>query len=208
MTATPPPAGEPSTRRPGADRRSAIRALAIAIALAACAPPVQVDDPAAVPPILGRDAIEAWFDAGHYRRWTCEPVAHDAVAPSPHGRVRLCANAIAASDPRGVDALDASVVLEIMGDGDAIAGRGAQRHTGDGQDAASWYWYLRVPPTSATAHDASGLAADGWGDEGPAATYCSACHAAAGTDQPGHDFVFSVPLAPGVAGRPGGHAGR
>jgi cytochrome c553 len=162
--------------------------------LAACAAPRNIDDPAIVPPVLGRDAIEAWFDADHYQQWTCEPAAHDARAPSPHGRVRLCANPIAAGDPRGVDALDASLVLEIRDAGDAIVGRGAQRHTGDGQDAASWYWYMRVPPTSATVHDASGLAADGWGQEGPAATYCSACHGAAGRDSPGRDFVFAVPV--------------
>lgn len=200
MTATPPPAGEPSTPRPGADRAGhaacALAACALAaLALAACAPPRDVDDPAVVPPVLGSGAIEAWFDAGHYQRWTCEPAAHDALAPSPHGRVRLCANPIAAGDPRGVDALDASLVLEIR-DGDAIVGRGAQRHTGDGQDAASWYWYLRVPEASATAHDASGLAADGWGQEGPAATYCSACHGTAGRGQPGRDFVFAVPASP------------
>jgi hypothetical protein len=193
MTATPPPAGEPFTPR-GAERPAALGALA-ALGLAACAAPLQVDDPATVPPILGRDAIEAWFDAGHYQRWTCDATAHDAIAPSPHGRVRLCANAIAA---RGVDARDASVVLEIHGAGDAIVGRGAQRHTGDARDAASWYWYLRVPPTSATEHDASGLAADGWGQEGTAATYCAACHAAAGAGQPGHDFVFALPAVPGA----------
>lgn len=163
-------------------------------ALAACAAPVTADDPDAVPPILGRDAIEAWFDAGHYQGWRCEPAAHDATAPSPHGRIRLCANAIAAADPGGVDARDASLVLEIL-DGAAIVGRGAQRHTGDGSDAASWYWYMRVPPTSATVHDATGLAADGWGQEGPAATYCAACHIAAGAGQPGRDFVFSLPAA-------------
>ncbi len=177
-------------------------ALAAALAITACAPPSQADDPAVVPPVLGHDAIEAWFDAGHYQQWTCEPAAHDALAPSPHGRVRLCANPIAAGDPRGVDALDASLVLEIRDAGDALVGRGAQRHTGDGQDAASWYWYMRVPPTSATAHDASGLAADGWGQEGPAATYCSACHDTAGRDQPGRDFVFAAPGVPGTSPAP------
>jgi hypothetical protein len=142
---------------------------------------------------MGQDAIEAWFDAGHYLGWTCEPAAHDAQAPSPHGRVRQCANPITASDPLGMDLRDAALVLELTDETGAIVGRGAQRHTGDGADGASWYWYMRVPATSETVHDAGGLAADGWGFDGPAATYCSGCHATAGATQPGHDFVFEAP---------------
>lgn len=186
MTATPRPAGARSIA-------SAITALAIT----ACAPASDADDPDVVPPVLGQDAIEAWFDAGHYLRWTCESAAHDAPAPSPHGRVRLCANPIATSDASGagtgVDRIDAAVVLEILDDAGQIAGRGAQRHTRDGADAEAWYWYMHVPPASATVHDAGGLAADGWGFEGPPATYCGDCHRAAGATQPGHDFVFVVP---------------
>ena len=40
---------------------------------------------------------------------------------------------------------------------------------------------------------AGGLAADGWGFEGPAQTYGSACHRQPGASQPEHDFVFVVP---------------
>ncbi|HEX4423653.1 MAG TPA: hypothetical protein VH165_37340 [Kofleriaceae bacterium] len=170
--------------------------MVAALAIAACAPPSTADDPDVVPPVLGQAAIEAWFDAGHYLRWACEPAAHDAAAPSPHGRIRLCANPIATGDPLGVAQIDAALVLEIVDPGGAIVGRGAQRHTrtqtggvADGSaDGSDWYWYMRVPADSATVHDASGLAADGWGFEGPPQTYCSACH------QMAPDLVFAMPL--------------
>jgi hypothetical protein len=159
---------------------------ALVVVVAACAAPAEVDDPALVPPLDGQAAVEAWLDAGHYQAWRCQPAAHDAIAPSPHGRVRVCANAIAAA---GVARVDASLALEIVDAAGAVVGRGVQRHTRPGDDGATWYWYLRVPPTSATAHDDTGLAADGWGFEGPPRDYCAACHAQA----PG--LVFTVPGA-------------
>lgn len=140
--------------------------------LAACAPKPNADDPRAVPPLDGDDAIAAWFEAGHYLAWPCEPMAHDAP---PHGRMRVCANAIAMQD---VTAVDASVVAELVDD-TGIVGRAAQRHTGGEATGDAWYWYLR---------DASGLAADGWGFEGPARDACAACHQTAATD-----FVFVLP---------------
>src|SRR5205823_8631901 len=73
MTATPRPAGA--------------RSIVSAFVLAACAPTSNADDPRAVPPIDGQDAIEAWFDAGHYLAWPCQTMAQDAP---PHGRIRVC----------------------------------------------------------------------------------------------------------------------
>lgn len=178
MTATPPPPGARSRASRGP------RALALTALVAACAAPPDTEDRAIVPPLRGQASIEAWLDAGYYQAWTCEPAAHDAVAPSPHGRVRVCGNPIVTA--AGPAQVDAALVLELV-DGGAVVGRGAQRHTRSGRDGATWYWYLQVPATSETVHDATGLAADGWGFEGPAQTYCSACHATAA------DFVFTVP---------------
>jgi cytochrome c553 len=52
----------------------------------------------------------------------------------------------------------------------------------DSAQGANWYWYERVPLSSAAPHDAAGVVADGLGSSGPAQTICVACHAAAGTD--------------------------
>ncbi len=153
-------------------------ALFIASAVAACAAPSTADDPARVPPVLGQDAIEAWFAAGYYLRWTCEDPRATA-APSPHGAIRRCTNPIAAA--AGVDAIDAALVVELQDGGGAITGRAAQRHTRPELSGEAWYWYLR---------DATGLVADGWGFEGPPQTDCAACHQRAGQDLPGQDYVF------------------
>lgn len=186
MTATPPPAGARSIAS------ALAAALACAVACAACVPPSDADDPAVVPPLAGQEAIEAWLAEGHYLAWTCQPAPHDAIAPSPHGRVRTCANAIARA--QGPAQVDASIVLEIAGAAGEVAGFGVQRRTRDGEDADSWYWYMRVPPGNATQHDATGLAADGWGfGDTPAATYCAPCHRTAGDGRPGATFVFVLP---------------
>src|SRR5574337_639209 len=118
-------------------RIAGARFIGSVLVLAACAPTPNADDPRAVPPLDGDDAIAAWFDAGYYLAWPCEEMAHDAP---PHGRIRVCANAIAMQ--HGVEAVDASIVAELPD------GRAAQRHTGADATGDAWYWYLR---------DASGL---------------------------------------------------
>src|SRR5262245_48610710 len=140
MTATPRPAGA--------------RCIASVLALAACAPATTADDPDRVPPLDGRDAIEAWLASGHYLGWDCAAGPHDPVAPCPHGRVRACANGIA------VDQIDAAVVIEIADGAGAITGFGAHRRTRAEDTGDAWYWYMRVPLYSATLHDVDGLAAD------------------------------------------------
>jgi len=181
MTVTPPPAGA----------RSIASAFAAALALAACAPASDTDDPHLVPPVTGGGSIEAWFAAGYYLAWTCEPALRDPIGSSPHGDVRTCANALAESS---TDKLDASLVLEIADDTGAIGGFGSMRRTAAGSDGDVWYWYMRVPLDNATAHDAVGVAADGWGfGADPAADYCTPCHRTAGDGQAGSDMVFVVP---------------
>jgi hypothetical protein len=171
----------------------------IASASPSCAAPVDdTDDPAIVPPTSGQSDIEAWFAAGYYLHgWTCEAAVHAAIKPSPHGEVRICANPIAEPDPPGLHLVDSSYVLEIH-EGSGIAGFGVVRKTN--ADAAAnglpinWYWYMRVPQDSATTHDVNGLAADGWGQSGPALDYCSVCHLNAGSGgNPGHDYIWVTP---------------
>ena len=159
----------------------------------ACARPASLDDPHVVPPVTGQAAITAWFDAGYYRAWQCEPTPHPAFMPSPHGTIRVCANPIVAGGGEGERPVDAALALEIVDARGAIVGHGAQRHTAPGTTGESWYWFMTVPPSSATPHDASGLAADGWGLDGPEHDVCSMCHEEAGIVGPGHDFVWALP---------------
>ena len=161
-----------------------------ALVVAACVPPSGEDDPAQVPPVHGAESIEAWLATGAYLAWACEPARHPAFDPSPHGIVRVCTNALAADETPAEHHVDASLVIEIYDDAGNLVGHGAQRHTISGHDGSSWYWFMRVPPTSATKHDATGLAADGWGFDGPALTLCSECHRQAGVGHSGRDFVW------------------
>lgn len=170
--------------------------LCIAVSLAGCKAAEQDGDPDPdlVPPVTGQADIEQWFTEGHYQAWTCEAQSHPADAPSPHGRVRLCSNPIVHPDTPGEHPVDSALVIEIHDLTGAIVGRGAQVHTSSGTEGLDWYWYMHVPDDSMTPHDATGLAADGWGFDGPAADVCSACHAMAGSaGHEGHDFVWVVP---------------
>lgn len=169
-------------------------ASSVALAAGGCAVDHEGDDPVVVPPVEGAESIEAWFATGAWKGWQCESSSHPAFDPSPHGHVRVCANPIAhaAAGTAGEYPPDASMLL-LVDRGGVVSGFGAQRHTSAGSGADSWYWYLRVPEGSATVHDATGLAADGWGFEGPAKDYCGACHGLAGHDHPGHDFLWTVP---------------
>jgi hypothetical protein len=169
-------------------------ASAFALVLSACAVPVpDRDDPEVVPPI-GGDAIEAWFQAGHYFGWYCEPKAHTAIAPAPHGSVRVCANPIAEQNPAEQHRMDTAIVLEIYDTSGVVVGRGVQRRTSDRPEPDAWYWYMRVWQPSATKDGKIGVLADGWGYEGPAKSECTTCHhLAGGSSYPGRDFVFVVP---------------
>ena len=150
--------------------------------------------PDVAPPVTGQADIEQWFSEGHYQSWVCEPASHAADSPSPHGRVRLCANPIIHPDSPGEHPLNSAMVIEIRDNSGALVGHGAQVHTSPGTRGLNWYWYMQVPLDNMTPHDATGLAADGWGYDGPAADVCTACHIMAGTTgHEGHDFVWVVP---------------
>ena len=155
------------------------------------------DDPRVVPPTQSEQAIVDWLAAGYYVTpgWTCEPTPHAAFTPSPHGEVRICANPLAEPDPPAEHAVDSAYVIEIYaGSASVPAGHGVLRHTNEGHDPDSWYWYMHVPADSNTTHDANGLAANGWGLDGPARDYCGACHRMTGSSgHPGHDYIWLTP---------------
>jgi hypothetical protein len=143
-------------------------------------------------PPMGRADVEAWLSMGLYKQWKCEPSAHDARAPSVHGKNRICSNMVLSAAGAGPFPLNAASVKELYDDtGSMIVGYAVQRHTTTGTTGASWYWYERVPANSMAPHDANGVVADGLGNSGPAMTICVGCHSAAGPSHSGHDMVFT-----------------
>lgn len=138
-------------------------------------------------PPRGHDAIEAWLKKGDYKAWRCEPEAHPARSPSPHGFNRICSNdalAQSASDkgdwPRGAAAV--KELLESETDPDPIGYAVYLKTADDSAGGANWYWYERVPLDHPAPHDDRGVVADGLGDGGPEKNICVACHNAAGAD--------------------------
>ncbi len=152
-------------------------------------------DAEAETPPEGHDAVQAWLAEGHYLDWACEPAVHDARAPSPHGRNRVCSNAALAG--AATDApypIGAAGVKELIDDADAIIGFAVYRKAEADPatpDGTNWYWYENVPPgTDLPTPDPvlpNGVVADSRGSAGGnALTVCISCH----TDAP-NDYVFT-----------------
>lgn len=150
-------------------------------------------DPQA-PPTTGMAAVESWLTQGLYKSWHCEPAAHAARSPSPHGMNRICSNNLLSGAGTGEYPVDSASVKELYDSaGASIVGYAVFRHTSAGTTGAAWYYYERVPQSSMAPHDANGVVADGIGSAGPAQTICVSCHQAAGSDMAhsGHDFVYT-----------------
>jgi hypothetical protein len=145
-----------------------------------------------IPPTGGL-ALEPWLAAGYYDDWTCETGAHYSQI-SPHGRVRVCSNAILVDDPAtGEHHVGAASVEELLDARDQVIGRAVALRGRPDPGAIGWYFYARLQPGAqaslGTAPDASGVVADGWGDAlGNAQQVCAQCHASAP-----RDFVFTDP---------------
>jgi hypothetical protein len=143
-------------------------------------------------PPMGRTDLESWLSMGLYKSWKCESSAHDARAPSVHGKNRICSNAVLSASGSGAFPTNAASVKELFDDaGSTIIGYAVQRHTSTGTTGASWYWYERVPLNNMAPHDSNGVVADGLGASGPALSICVGCHSAAGPAHSGHDMVFT-----------------
>jgi hypothetical protein len=147
---------------------------------------VNPDGDAQTPPTNGASQLEAWLEKGDYKSWACESVEHPQMKVSPHGVNRVCSNGLAAgfkgalSDERP---LGTASVKELYDDASALVGYAVGvKIAAESSAGASWYWYERVPLSSAAPHDKTGVVADGLGDTGPAKTICVGCHAGAGSD--------------------------
>jgi hypothetical protein len=153
-------------------------------------------------PPQGADAVEAWLAQGYYKQWAAEAAVHESRDPSPHGYNRIFSNDLVAKNaaskadwPAGAAAVKE---LYASDDDDKPVGYAVYlKAEADSADGANWYWYERVPLDHPAPHDAKGVVADGFGDQGPAKTICVSCHAAAGTDRPhtptagGRDQVYT-----------------
>ncbi len=134
-------------------------------------------------PATGASEMEAWLGAKHYAAWHCEPAAHDARSPSPHGRNRICTNDLLSAHAQGEYPVGAAAVKEIDSGG-SISGHAVYLHVKAGTTGDTWYWYEKL---------GGRVVADGTGDSGVAKSVCVGCHQAAGTDamHSGHDFVYT-----------------
>ncbi|MGE0871930.1 MAG: hypothetical protein AB7P03_25455 [Kofleriaceae bacterium] len=125
-------------------------------------------------PARGWKDIATWLDAGHYRAWNCQPEAHAAVPPSPHGANRICNNAAlsGAADTGPFEPGSASV-KEIYDSSGELALYAVYRKVEPGAGGDTWYWY------------------EGRGDEvvanGEGDDTCTDCHARAP-----RDYVFTL----------------
>ena len=150
-------------------------------------------DVAETPP-EGHDAVEAWIADGHYKSWACEPAGHEARAPSPHGRNRICSNAaLSAASTTASYPVGSAAVKELLDANDAIIGYAVYRKAvadPSPTDGSNWYWYERVPPGTVLPTpdpvQPNGVVADGRGTSGNPKTVCIDCHSHAP-----NDFVFT-----------------
>jgi hypothetical protein len=127
--------------------------------------------------------VAAWIARGDYRRWTCEPVGHDARFPSPHGRNRICNNRKVVEHGAGEYPTGAASVKEVFDDLGKLTGHLISAKLGPGR-ASAWMWYMEVDNV---------VVLNGRGDTPAPATKCVACHEGAGSDaeHSGHDFVYT-----------------
>lgn len=152
---------------------------------------------AQTPPTIGYEGIEAWLSAGSYKNWHCEPAPHLPRSPSPHkGQNRICSNDLLSGAGPGEYPVGSAAVKELFDDtGATLNGYAVYLHTKPGTTSNTYYWYERVPLSSAAPHDpVTGVVSDGFGG-GMAApeVICVSCHKAAGSDaaHSGHDYVYT-----------------
>lgn len=143
---------------------------------------------AQTPPMNSDAVVSAWLAGGAYLGWKCEPAAHDARSPSPHGRNRICNNTKLTMTATGNYPAGAASVKEILptDGGTTITGYAIGLKLVAGPSTgASWYWFEK---------DNGVLIANGKGDKaGNEMAVCTGCHAGAGSDaqHSGRDFVYT-----------------
>lgn len=159
--------------------------------------PLTSDDQ--TPPSTNGTDVETWLAAGSYKSWACEMDSHPQMKVSPHGQNKICSNDLTAgfTGAAGTERpVGSAAVKELYDDSMALVGYAVYvktKATSAGGD--NWYWYERVPLTSAAPHNAKGIVADGLGSAGAAQTICVGCHAAAASDDAhtvsgSGDFVY------------------
>ena len=137
------------------------------------------------PPTGKADAIDSWIAKGDYKAWKCEPSAHDARSPSPHGKNRICSNPKASAHGAGEYPVGAASVKELYdAAGTNITGYAVGLHFAAGAGGETWYWYEEL---------GASIVANGLGSTGTPKNVCVGCHMGAGSDpmHSGHDMVYT-----------------
>lgn len=146
--------------------------------------PTSLTPGAQTPPQHGAD-VEAWLATGAYKSWHCESAPHAGRPPTVHDTTRICSNDAASTfSGTGERPIGTAAVKELYDAAGAnIVGYAVYLKTNAASaGGANWYWYERVPLTSAAPHDSKGIVADGYGGDGTAHSICVGCHSAAGSD--------------------------
>ena len=138
-------------------------------------------------PPMGGAQVESWLAAGSYKQWQSEAAIHASRSPSPHGFNRIYSNALINANAMGTAAWPqgAAAVKELYGsltDTTPVGYAVYLKTQTDSAGGANWYFYERVPLSSAAPHDANGVVADGLGGAGTPMSICVGCHGAAGSD--------------------------
>jgi hypothetical protein len=161
--------------------------------------PAGMPGDAQTPPTTNGTDVEAWLAQGSYKSWKCETSSHPQMKVSPHGQNQICSNTLAASFTGAVGSerpVGTAAVKELYDDTGALVGYAAYVKTKTTSAGGSnWYWYERVPLSSAVPHNSKGIVADGLGSSGAANTICVGCHTAAGSNADhtvlgSSDFVY------------------
>jgi hypothetical protein len=135
-------------------------------------------------PATGSSQLVAdWLASGAYRKWRCEPEAHEARSPSPHGKNRVCNNRKIAEHGAGEFPVGSASVKEVFDDLGALHSYAIELKTSAGASQA-WIWYMQK---------GTNVLVNARGNQ-PEAADCNACHLAAGSDKAhsGHDFVYTI----------------
>jgi len=136
------------------------------------------------PPTGAASALDAWIAKGDYKTgtWKCEAAVRDKMplGGSPHGKVKVCANAKASAyTGREVSVGAASVKELYKDDGTTRDGTSVSLKVKSGTGGDTWYWY-EILGSNVLANSVNN-------------SVCVGCHAKAGAGSiQGGDSTFTI----------------
>lgn len=108
---------------------------------AGCPGAAETPGDAQTPPTGKAETIDAWIAKGDYKSWKCEPAAHDARSPSPHGKNRICSNTKTSAQGAGEYPVGSASVKELYdAAGTNITGYAIGLQVKAGTSGDTCYW--------------------------------------------------------------------